>query len=71
MKFYLYILKSQATGRYYIGSTSNLKDRIKRHNQNRSKATKNRGHWQLVYTEEFTTRSKAVKREYEIKHKKQ
>ena len=66
----LYIIQSLEDSSYYIGQTDNLDDRLKRHNQGRSKATKNKRPWKLVYTEEFETRSEAMKREYEIKRKK-
>jgi predicted GIY-YIG superfamily endonuclease len=32
MPAYLYILRSQTTGRYYIGSTQDLAARLKHHN---------------------------------------
>ncbi len=67
MKYFVYILKSLKSGRYYIGSTSDLEDRIKRHQENRSKSTKGRGPWELVYTEEYDTRSEGVRREHQLK----
>ncbi|MCK4642876.1 GIY-YIG nuclease family protein [bacterium] len=67
MKFYIYIIQSSSTGRFYIGSTNNLDDRLNRHNNNRSKATKNRGPRKLVHSEKYDTRSEAVKREVELK----
>jgi putative endonuclease len=70
MPHFVYILQSLRTGAYYTGSTQNISDRIERHNQNRVKATKSKGPWKLVYTEEFLSRSDAVKREYEIKARK-
>lgn len=65
--FHVYILQSDKTGKFYVGSTGNLEDRITRHNSGRSKATKNEMPWKLVYTEEFQTRNDAYKREMEIK----
>ena len=65
--FYLYILQSEKSNKFYIGSTANLSDRISRHNGARSKATANGIPWKLVYSEKFNTRSEAMKREYEIK----
>jgi len=38
--FYCYVLRSQKTGRRYIGSCKNLTERIRRHNAGDSKATK-------------------------------
>ena len=65
--FYLYILLSQKTGKFYIGSTENITDRLERHNGGRSKATASGIPWEMVYTETFETRSEAVRREMEIK----
>ncbi len=70
MSYYVYILKSQADGSYYIGSTQNLQNRIERHNQGRSKYTKSKRPWNLVYSEEYPDRSRAVQRENEIKKRK-
>ena len=65
--FYVYILQSEKTGKYYIGSTGNLDDRLFRHNSGQSLSTKHGVPWQLVYTESFSFRSEAMKRESEIK----
>ena len=37
--FHVYILLSEKTGKFYIGSTGNLEDRLSRHTTGRSKAT--------------------------------
>ena len=65
--FHTYILQSEKTGNYYIGSTGNLEDRLIRHNSGRSKATTSGIPWKLIYTEEFEMRGEAIKRELEIK----
>jgi putative endonuclease len=67
MPFFVYIIQSQVDQSLYIGQTGNLQDRLSRHNQGRSKYTKTRRPWEIVYFEEFTTRSQAVKREAELK----
>jgi putative endonuclease len=70
MTCYVYILQSVSSGKCYIGSTNDFEDRLKRHNEGRSKYTKNRGPWELVYKEEHPDRSSAVRREKEIKSRK-
>ena len=70
MSYYVYILESLKDKTYYVGSTSNLKDRVERHNQGRVSYTKPRCPWKLVYAEEHPDRSSAAKREYAIKRKK-
>jgi putative endonuclease len=63
MSYFVYIIQSKKDDRFYIGSTNNLTERIERHNQGRSRYTKGRGPWKLVYREEHIDRSSAVKRE--------
>jgi putative endonuclease len=70
MAFYVYILQSEATGRYYIGQTQDLQERIAHHRANYSKALKEPGTWALVYSEKFETRGEAVRRERYIKRQK-
>ncbi len=65
--FYVYILLSEKTGKFYIGSTGDLEDRLFRHNSGWNKSTQSGRPWQLVYSEAFSTRSEAMKREKEIK----
>ncbi|CAB1076745.1 hypothetical protein D1AOALGA4SA_4540 [Olavius algarvensis Delta 1 endosymbiont] len=70
MTYYVYIIQSQKNESYYIGTTRNLSDRIERHNQGRSKFTKAKRPWKLVYSKEYPDRSSAMKREYAIKRRK-
>ena len=70
MTFYVYIIQSHKDGSYYIGSTQDLTERLERHNQGRSKYTKAKWPWNLVYHEEHPDRSSAMKRENEIKKRK-
>ena len=70
MAYYLYIIQSDRDASFYIGTTHNLDERIMRHNQGRSKYTKSKRPWDLVYFEEHPDRSGAMKREYAIKRRK-
>jgi putative endonuclease len=65
--FFVYILRSESTGRFYIGQTQDLNERLAYHNASYSKSLKHRGPWELVHTESFPTRSAAVRRERQIK----
>lgn len=67
---WIYVLRSHKDGRYYTGSTSDLKDRFKRHSEGRVKATKFRRPLELVYAEKYGTLTEARKREYQIKREK-
>ena len=68
--FFVYILKSKNYNSYYVGHCEDLNDRIIRHNQGRNKSTKLKKPWELKYSEEYKTRGEAMKRENEIKRKK-
>ena len=69
--FFTYILQSETTGRYYIGSTDNLRRRLSQHNDpdySGTKTTKRfKGPWKLVYEESFESRAKAMSREKQLK----
>jgi len=68
--FKTYILHSASKDRFYVGHTSDLKDRFKRHNSARSKSTKYGVPWNIVYTKEFNTKSEAYQFEMLTKSKK-
>jgi len=64
---YVYIVQC-ADGTLYTGWTTNLEKRIKAHNDKKgAKYTKSRTPVQLFYSEEYETKSRALKREAEIK----
>jgi len=65
--FYTYILFSIKKNKYYIGSTSNLEERIKKHNSNHKGFTGGVGDWQVVYYENYKSKSEATQREMQIK----
>jgi putative endonuclease len=68
--YYLYVLQSESTGRFYVGHTRDLAERLQRHDHGRSLFTKSKGPFRLVYLEKYGSRSEAAKREAEIKAKK-
>ncbi|MEZ0324400.1 MAG: GIY-YIG nuclease family protein [Fimbriimonas sp.] len=65
--FFTYILQSSTSGRFYVGRTDDLDQRLHFHNTGQSHYTARKGPWVLVHKEAFTTRSDAAKREMEIK----
>ncbi|GAB1452460.1 hypothetical protein MASR2M47_25160 [Draconibacterium sp.] len=65
--YHIYILQSQKDNKYYIGSTSNVQSRLNYHNSGRQRSTCHRVPFKLVYTEEFTSNTDALKREKQIK----
>ena len=67
MNFTVYILFSEIKNRYYIGFTSDIGERLKRHNQKSKGFTGNVDDWKIVYTENYPTKEEAVQRELKIK----
>jgi putative endonuclease len=65
--FYVYIIHSRSLQRYYAGSTEIVEKRSKEHNAGKSKSTQTGVPWELIHTECFTTRAKAIQRERKIK----
>ena len=70
MGYTVYILQSKKTSRYYIGSTADVGRRLFEHNSGKSKSTRNRGPYVLVYVEDFRTKQEAYRREMQIKRYK-
>ena len=68
--YFVYILQSLSSGRYYIGFTDHLIRRFHQHQAGASLATRGRGPWWLPYYEIYPTRIEAVRREQELKRKK-
>ncbi len=67
MSYFTYILFSPISGRYYIGSTKNVTERLLRHNKGATRSTKPYRPWEIVYFEEFDKKTEARKRENQIK----
>ena len=68
--FWVYIAQNPA-GRFYIGHTDNLENRLTSHNRTdkiSGKFTRKNGPWVLVWFEQHADRSSAMRREREIKN---
>ncbi len=63
----VYILRSEYSGRFYIGCAENPVERLAEHNRGQTKSTSGRGPWQLVYREQFSTLPEALRRERQLK----
>ncbi len=66
MTYYVYLLKSEE-GYHYIGQTPDLGRRLSEHNPHTTHSTKHGNNWRIIYTEEFASRSEAMKREKWLK----
>ncbi|MDA2914524.1 GIY-YIG nuclease family protein [Acidobacteriia bacterium AH_259_A11_L15] len=64
--YFVYILRSLATGRYYVGFTSDVTQRVGQHNAGVTKSTRGQA-WELVHQESFATRAEAMRRERYLK----
>lgn len=67
MFYCVYILQSLKNNSLYIGYTSDLKKRVKEHNDGKSLATKPFRPYRLIFYEAFLNRIDAKKREIYLK----
>ncbi len=71
MRFHVYVLCSESTGRYYCGQTDNLERRIQQHNDPKHHGTQTTkrfpGPWRLEWTQICETRAEAMALEKQIK----
>ncbi len=68
--YFVYVIWSDSSRRFYIGISENLAHRLEQHNAGISKWTSKFGPWRLVHAEQFTGYSGARKRELELKKQK-
>ena len=67
MQYFVYILYSEKLDKYYIGSTGDLEDRLRKHNRSRSGFTATGKPWIIVYTEVLGNKTDALLREKQLK----
>jgi putative endonuclease len=66
----LYLLENCLTKKYYIGVTSNIEERIKKHNTHNSSYTGSQpGYWKLIAIKEID-KSEALTEESRLKRSK-
>ncbi|MDD5557446.1 MAG: GIY-YIG nuclease family protein [bacterium] len=68
--YYVYVLWSESSARFYIGVTDNVVHRVAQHNEGLSKWTRDRGPWELVWQRFFPTLSAARRFENLLKRQK-
>ena len=64
---HVYILFSVKRGKYYVGISNDVNDRLRRHNAGQSISTKGGEPWKLIHTIECTNKSEASVIEVKIK----
>ena len=63
----MYVLRSESDSGFYIGFSTNLRARLRQHQDGGSFATSHRGPWKLIYYEAYTEREDAEGREKFLK----
>ena len=70
MSHFIYLLYSETRDRYYIGSCADVNERLIRHNAGATLSTKSGRPWKVVYSETFSSKTEALKREFYLKRMK-
>ena len=65
--FYVYLLKSRKTNKWYLGYTADLRRRIQQYNSKESLATKAGVPFDLIYYEAYLLKADAEDREKYLK----
>jgi len=65
--YHTYILFSEFTDKYYIGQTTNILERLQKHNSKNKGFTNQADDWGIVYRKSFDTRAEALSHEKQIK----
>ena len=68
MPYFVYILYSKSTGQFYKGQTSDIKERINRHNEQREVFTSSGAPWMLLWKISKETRQEALLLEKKLKN---
>lgn len=66
--FWVYILYSDSSKRYYIGQTNDIVDRINRHNSGCEKSTSPHKPWRIVCQIQKASRSESMILEKKLKN---
>lgn len=67
MSFFVYVLFSERIQKKYVGSTKDVAKRLEHHNAGLDRWSKRGVPWVLLYTEEYATRTEALRQEYFFK----
>ncbi len=65
--YFVYVIKSIKTSECYKGITDDLNRRVGEHNSDKSRSTKGKGPWALIYSEKCYDRAEARQREKYLK----
>ena len=65
--WFVYVLRSKRDGSSYIGCTGDLKKRLSEHKEGKSKYTRDKRPWKLIYYEYCLNKRDAFRRERYLK----
>jgi len=65
--YYVYVLRSVKSCKWYTGYTEDLRKRLKEHNDGKSKYTKGRGPFEIIHYEAYRSKTDARSRENQLK----
>lgn len=65
--YYIYVLQSLKSNKWYTGYTSDLRKRFKEHESNKSPYTRGKGPFKLIYYEASLHKEDAIARERYLK----
>ena len=68
--YYVYVIQSLKSERYYIGSTGSVELRLQEHNRGKTRSTKSGIPWKVVYVETVENRKIGFGREQQLKRYK-
>lgn len=67
MSYFVYILLSSVDKKLYVGCTTDVEKRLRRHNNGAVTATKHRRPLKLIYSEKFENKAEVFNRERFLK----
>ena len=67
MQYYVYIIKSLSSGKYYKGYSLDPYKRLEQHNNKESRFTSYFTPWELINIQSYESKSEALKREKVLK----
>ncbi len=65
--YHVYVLKSDAFDRIYIGTTADVDTRVRQHNQGKTPSTSPYCPWRLIYIETYADKKSTLRRERQMK----
>ena len=68
--YYVYIIQSKNSDRYYVGYSCNVQRRLEEHNSGKARSTSPNKPWKLVFTRECESKRYARQLELKIKRMK-